>query len=93
MHSSGFFSDKAYCKVDFKREISGSHMISDQSLLLSTIVLNDILLHVVLSLQSCTDGFYGALGRLLTSKNFLTCKIKSCPQIIFVTVIRISIDS
>ena len=41
MHSSGVFSDKAYCKVDLKREILGSHMISDQSLLLSTIVLND----------------------------------------------------
>ena len=41
MHSSGFFWDKAYCKVDFKCEISGSHAISDQSLLLSTIVLND----------------------------------------------------
>ena len=42
MHSSGLFSDKAYCKVDLKCEISGSHMISDQSLLLSTVVLNDI---------------------------------------------------
>ena len=43
MHSSGFFSDKAYCKVDLKREILGSHTISDQSLLLSTNVLNDIM--------------------------------------------------
>ena len=42
MHSSGFSSDKAYCKVDFKCEILGSHTISDQSLLLSTIVLNDM---------------------------------------------------
>ena len=36
-----FFLDKAYCKVDFKHKISRSHTISDQSLLLSTIVLND----------------------------------------------------
>ena len=41
MHFSGFFSDKAYCKVILKRKILGSHTISDQSLLLSTIVLND----------------------------------------------------
>ena len=44
MHSSGFFSDKAYCNVDLKRKISGSHTISDQSLLLNTIVLNDMCL-------------------------------------------------
>ena len=42
MHPSGFFPDKAYCKVDLKCEISRSHTISDQSLLLSTCVLNDI---------------------------------------------------
>ena len=41
MYSSKFFSDKAYCKVDFKARNFGSHTISDQSLLLSTIVLND----------------------------------------------------
>ena len=41
MHSSGFFSDKLIARLILKREISGSHMISDQSLLLSTNVLND----------------------------------------------------
>ena len=36
------FSDKTYCKVDFQStKFSRSHMISYQSLLLSTIVLND----------------------------------------------------
>ena len=41
MHSSGFFRIKLIARLILKREISGSHMISDQSLLLSTIVLND----------------------------------------------------
>ena len=41
MHSSGFFWTKLIARLILKREISGSHMISDQSLLLSTIVLND----------------------------------------------------
>ena len=44
MYSSKFFSDKAFffiARLILKREISGSHTISDQSLLLSTIVLND----------------------------------------------------
>ena len=42
MHSSGFFRIKPIARLLFKREISGSHTISDQSLLLSTIVLNGI---------------------------------------------------
>ena len=41
MHSSGFFRIKPIARLIFKCEISGSHTISDQSLLLSTIVLND----------------------------------------------------
>ena len=43
MHSSGFFRIKPIARLISKREISGSHTISDQSLLLSTIVLNDIM--------------------------------------------------
>ena len=43
MHSSGFFQIKLIARLILKREISGSHTISDQSLLLSTIVLNDML--------------------------------------------------
>ena len=42
MHSSGFFQIKLIARLILKREISGSHTISDQSLLLSTIVLNDV---------------------------------------------------
>ena len=41
MHSSGFFRIKFIAKLILKREISGSHTISDQSLLLSTNILND----------------------------------------------------
>ena len=41
MHSSGFFQIKLIARLILKCEISGSHTISDQSLLLSTIVLND----------------------------------------------------
>ena len=43
MHSSVFFRIKLIARLILKREISGSHTISDQSLLLSTNVLNDIL--------------------------------------------------
>ena len=50
MHSSGFFRIKLIAKLILKREISGSHTISDQSLSLSTIVLNDKL----------NDNYYGA---------------------------------
>ena len=42
MHSSGFFQIKLIARLILKREISGSHTISDQSLLLSTNVFNDI---------------------------------------------------
>ena len=42
MHSSGFFRIKPIARLILKREISGSHTISDQFLLLSTNVLNDI---------------------------------------------------
>ena len=42
MHSSGFFRIKPIARLILKREISGSHTIPDQSLLLSTIVLNDV---------------------------------------------------
>ena len=42
MHSSEFFRIKPIARLILKRKISGSHTISDQSLLLSTIVLNDI---------------------------------------------------
>ena len=38
----GFFRIKPIARLILKREISGSHTISDQSLLLSTIVLNDV---------------------------------------------------
>ena len=41
MHSSGFFRIKLIARLILKREISRSHTISDQSLLLSTIVLTD----------------------------------------------------
>ena len=41
MHSSGFFWIKLIASLILKREISRSHTISDQSLLLSTNVLND----------------------------------------------------
>ena len=41
MHSSRFFQIKLIARLILKREISGSHTISDQSLLLSTNVLND----------------------------------------------------
>ena len=41
MHSSGFFRIKLIAKLILKRKISGSHTISDQSLSLSTILLND----------------------------------------------------
>ena len=41
MYSSRFFWIKPIARLIFKRKISGSHTISDQSLLLSTIVLND----------------------------------------------------
>ena len=41
MHSSGFFWIRLIARLILKLEIFGSHMISDQSLLLSTIVLND----------------------------------------------------
>ena len=41
MHSSRFFQIKLIARLILKCEISRSHMISDQSLLLSTIVLND----------------------------------------------------
>ena len=41
MHFSGFFRIKLIARLILKREIFGSHTISDQSLLLSTIVLND----------------------------------------------------
>ena len=45
MHSSGFFRIKPIARLILKREISGSHTISDQSLLLSTNVLNDNVLN------------------------------------------------
>ena len=41
MHSSRFFRIKLIARLILKCEISGSHTIFDQSLLLSTIVLND----------------------------------------------------
>ena len=41
MHSSGFVKIKPIARLILKRKISGSHTISDQSLLLSTTVLND----------------------------------------------------
>ena len=41
MHSSWFFWIKPIARLILKHEISGSHTISDQSLLLSTTVLND----------------------------------------------------
>ena len=41
MYFSGFFQIKSIEILILKREISGSHTISDQSLLLSTTVFND----------------------------------------------------
>ena len=45
MYSSGFFRINPIARLILKRKILGSHMISDQSLLLSTIVLNDMHRH------------------------------------------------
>ena len=70
MHSSGFFSDKAYCKVDFKREISGSHMISDQSLLLSTNVLNDSVKCKRLKVQKPLAGVATVYAVIFEGRNF-----------------------
>ena len=41
MYSSGFFRIKPIARLILKHKILGSHTISDQSLLLSTIILND----------------------------------------------------
>ena len=49
MHSSGFFRIKLIARLILKCKISGSHTISDQFLLLSTIVLNDIYIYISLS--------------------------------------------
>ena len=49
MHSSGFFRIKPIARFILKHEISRSHTISDQSLLLSTIVLNDMQVHILKS--------------------------------------------
>ena len=46
MHSSGFFQIKPIARLILKCKISGSHMISDQSLLLSTTILNDINIYI-----------------------------------------------
>ena len=57
MHSSGFFRIKLIARLILKREILGSHTISDQSLLLSTNVLNDIVpppLHIEPNNQTAT---------------------------------------
>ena len=43
MHSSGFFWIQPIEGLFLKHKFLGSHTISDQSLLLSTIVLNDII--------------------------------------------------
>ena len=74
MHSSGFFSDKAYCKVDFKCKILGSHTISDQSLLLSTVVLNDSISYLMIKIicrkqmQTLTDeGKWWHLKKVLAT--------------------------
>ena len=48
MHSSRFFRIKLIARLILKREISRSHTIADQSLLLSTIVLNDIAIFVAM---------------------------------------------
>ena len=52
----GFFRIKPIARLILKREISGSHTISDQSLLLSTIVLNDI--YLLLPVNDCPDDKY-----------------------------------
>ena len=41
MHSSGFFQIKPIARLILKCKFLESHTISDQSLLLSTIILND----------------------------------------------------
>ena len=46
MHSSRFFRIKPIARFILKCKISGSHTISDRSLLLSTIVLNDIYIYI-----------------------------------------------
>ena len=56
MHSSGFFQIKLIARLILKREISGSHTISDQSLLLSTIILNDIYTYIYIYIYIKTHG-------------------------------------
>ena len=57
MHSSGFFQIKLIARLILKCKISGSHMISDQSLLLSTIVLNDICSSYTMGMSGLPDMY------------------------------------
>ena len=62
MHSSGFFWIKLIARLILKREFSGSHTISDQSLLLSTNVLNDtVLTDIILYLLQQIASYLGLI--------------------------------
>ena len=70
MHSSGVFRIKPIARLILKREILGSHMISDQSLLLSTIVLNDYLnLMAVIDDDTCHMSINNMNSKCHTKKN------------------------
>ena len=73
----GFFRIKPIARLILKCGISGSHTISDQSLLLSTIVLNDIHAHNYekLMLKLKVDCFIRVY--LLVSLDFIR-SIKVC---------------
>ena len=60
-----FFWIKLIGRLILKREISGSHTISDQSLLLSTIILNDISY-----IQKCKGVGTGPAGPVLAGPLF-----------------------
>ena len=55
MHSSGFFWIKLIARLILKCEISRSHTISNQSLLLSTMVLNDRCIGLYCSIDTIFD--------------------------------------
>ena len=76
MHSSGFFRIKPIARLILKREISGSHMISDQSLLLSTIVLNDTLDH--LKWHQCMEPISKLIYIALLYTSSVACVTPAC---------------
>ena len=61
---AGFFGYKPIGMLILKCEFLGSHMISDQSLLLSTIVLNDIYIYIYIYKHTCYIYIYiGIYGK------------------------------